>query len=276
MSTWSESLAVKANELEIGCAQANERCVQILGIPVSTLRRDELLDLMELCIQTRSRLRVMHVNAHAINLAYHLPALRQAFNRADVVFCDGFGVKWAARLLGKRIPERYTPPDWISLLCERCVLEQGSIFLLGARPQTIEKAAAVLAQQHPGLRIAGFQHGYFDRTPGSAENESVLAAIERAHPDVLIVGFGMPTQELWVAENSARLQAQVILTAGAIFDYISGELRRPPRWMTDHGLEWFGRLLLEPQRLWKRYILGNPLFLWRVMQQRLGWLHVRN
>jgi N-acetylglucosaminyldiphosphoundecaprenol N-acetyl-beta-D-mannosaminyltransferase len=272
VGTWSKSLAVSSSELEIGCVQFAERCVNILGVHVSTLRRDELLDLMELSMQTHSRLRVMHVNAHALNLAYRLPVFRNALNHADVVFCDGFGVKWAARLLGRLIPERYTPPDWISLLCQRCVLEGGSIYLLGARPGVVEKAAQTLVDQHPGLKIAGVQHGYFDRTTGSLENECVLNSIQQACPDVLIVGFGMPLQELWVAENGPRLQAYVVLTAGAIFDYISGEMRRPPRWMTDHGLEWLGRLVYEPQRLWKRYILGNPLFVWRVLRQRMGLL----
>ena len=92
----------------------------------------------------------------------------------------------------------------------------------------------------------------------------MIEGINAAKPDLLIVGLGMPLQERWLADNWSSIDAGVALTAGATFDYISGELRRAPRWMTDNGLEWLGRLLLEPGRLWKRYIIGNPIFFWRV------------
>jgi N-acetylglucosaminyldiphosphoundecaprenol N-acetyl-beta-D-mannosaminyltransferase len=83
----------------------------------------------------------------------------------------------------------------------------------------------------------------------------------------------MPLQERWLMENWDHIDANVALTGGAVFDYVSGELQRAPRWMTDNGLEWLGRLLIEPRRLWKRYLIGNPLFIWRVLKQRLGLLH---
>ncbi len=97
----------------------------------------------------------------------------------------------------------------------------------------------------------------------------MLAEINRLEPDILVVGFGMPLQELWLKENWDRLQVHVGLTGGAVFDYISGRLRRPPQFLVDHGLEWLGRLLIDPRRLWRRYLLGIPLFTWRVIRQRL-------
>jgi len=124
------------------------------------------------------------------------------------------------------------------------------------------------------LRIVGTYHGYFDKTPGSPGNEAVIQAINAVKPNILIVGFGMPLQERWLMENWDRVEASVALTGGAVFDYVSGDLRRPPCWMTSHGLEWLGRLLIEPRRLWQRYLIGNPLFLWRVLKQRLGLLSV--
>jgi N-acetylglucosaminyldiphosphoundecaprenol N-acetyl-beta-D-mannosaminyltransferase len=101
------------------------------------------------------------------------------------------------------------------------------------------------------------------------ENREVVARINRAVPDILLVGFGMPLQEKWIAENRAGLDASVIMTVGAAFDYLAGEVRRAPRWATTRGLEWLGRLLVEPHRLWRRYLIGNPLFFWRVFLQKL-------
>jgi N-acetylglucosaminyldiphosphoundecaprenol N-acetyl-beta-D-mannosaminyltransferase len=144
-----------------------------------------------------------------------------------------------------------------------------SLFLLGARPGVAERAAAKLKQRFPDLHIAGTHHGYFDKALGSPQNEVVVDQINAANPDILIVGFGMPLQERWLMENWERLEASVALTGGAVFDYVSGELRRAPRWMTDHGLEWLGRLIIEPRRLWKRYLIGNPLFILRVLRQRM-------
>jgi N-acetylglucosaminyldiphosphoundecaprenol N-acetyl-beta-D-mannosaminyltransferase len=141
---------------------------------------------------------------------------------------------------------------------------------LRARPGVAEKAARRLEYRFPKLRIAGAEHGYFERTLGSPENEAIIKKINAARPDVLLLGFGMPVQEFWLAENWEKVDANVALTGGAVFDYVSGELRRGPRFLTDHGLESVARLMVEPRRLWRRYVIGNPLFLLRVLKQRLG------
>jgi N-acetylglucosaminyldiphosphoundecaprenol N-acetyl-beta-D-mannosaminyltransferase len=242
--------------------------VELLGVRIHTLGRDALLRRIAGVVASQQRAIVTYANIHALNLAYSTPWFRAFLNQSDVVFCDGFGVKWGAQLVGARLPERFTPPDWIARLAETACRDDFSLFLLGARPGVADRVAGQLKQRFPALRIAGVEHGYFDKTPNSAENEAVLRAINAAKPDVLIVGFGMPIQERWLQENWLCLNARVALTAGAAFDYLAGEVRRAPAWMTDHGLEWLGRLLIEPRRLWRRYLVGNPLFLWRVLLQR--------
>ena len=127
-------------------------------------------------------------------------------------------------------------------------------------------------ERYPDLRIVGTHHGYFDRTLGGEENNHVIQMINSAKPNVLIVGFGMPFQERWLLENWEHVDANIFLTGGACLDYMSGRVRRAPRWMLDNGLEWLYRLLLEPVRLWKRYLIGNPLFLYRIAKQRMGLL----
>jgi N-acetylglucosaminyldiphosphoundecaprenol N-acetyl-beta-D-mannosaminyltransferase len=212
---------------------------------------------------------IANVNVHCLNLTYRNRWLRDFLNNASVVFCDGAGVVLGARILGDRLPGRITPADWIERLAEIAAQRGFTLFFLGSRPGVADKAAARLRERFPNLRIAGTHHGYFDKTPGSAENEAVIQQINAARPHILFVGFGMPLQERWLADNWERLDVNVAFTCGALFDYVSGELRRSPKWMNDHGLEWLGRLIIEPRRLWRRYVIGNPLFLWRVVKQRL-------
>ncbi len=141
---------------------------------------------------------------------------------------------------------------------------------MGAKPGVTAKAATKLKERHPNLQIVGTHHGYFDKIPDSAENEAIIAQINAVKPNILILGFGMPLQEKWLLENWDKIDANIALTGGAVFDYISGELQRGPKWMTDNGFEWLARLLIEPKRLWRRYLLGNPLFLYRVLKQRIS------
>jgi N-acetylglucosaminyldiphosphoundecaprenol N-acetyl-beta-D-mannosaminyltransferase len=155
-------------------------------------------------------------------------------------------------------------------LAELSEREQWTMYFLGAKPGIAENAALRLRNRYPNLRIVGTRHGYFDKTPASPENESVVQDINRVAPNILLVAFGMPLQEHWLMENWENINADIALTGGAALDYVSGRLRRAPRWMTDSGLEWLGRLLIEPSRLWKRYLLGNPAFLWKVILQRWG------
>ena len=212
---------------------------------------------------------VLHANVHGLNLCYRDPGLRSFFNVASLVFCDGSGVMLAARILGERIPERITYADWTWQLAAFAEREGLSLFFLGARPGVAEKAAGRLLVKHPGLKVAGVHHGYFDQASGSSDNEAVLREINAARPDLLLVGLGMPLQERWLMQNWDRLDARVALTGGAVFDYVSGELKRGPRILTDNGFEWLARLLIEPSRLWRRYVVGNPIFLARVLVQRL-------
>jgi len=243
--------------------------VDLLGVRVYTLSVESLMNFITRTILAGGKARAVYVNTYAINLAQELAWFRDFVNSSDVAYCDGFGVKWGAQVLGLRIPHRYTPPDWISLLAAECVRYRFSLFLLGARPGVAERAAVHLMQQFPALNVSGTQHGYFDKTPGGVQNEAVLEALRVARPDILIIGFGMPLQERWLMENWNCIEVKVALTVGALLDYLTGEVPRAPRWMTDHGLEWLGRLIIEPRRLWRRYLLGNPLFLWRVLKQRL-------
>jgi N-acetylglucosaminyldiphosphoundecaprenol N-acetyl-beta-D-mannosaminyltransferase len=211
-----------------------------------------------------------YANIHALNLAYENHEFRDILNQSDVVFCDGFGVILGAQILGHRLAERFTPPDWLDKLADLAARNNFSMYLIGSLPGVAEKAARQIQLRYPTIRITGTYHGYFNKESHHPDNHAVVASINAAQPDILIVGFGMPMQERWIAENWEHLQVSIALPVGAALDYVAGTVRRGPRWMTDHGLEWLARLIIEPRRLWRRYIVGNPVFLLRVLAQRFG------
>lgn len=249
--------------------EENFENTHVLGVRVDLISLDELIQYVLSTVQGQRKAILTYVNVHAVNLAYKQGWFKDFINQSQVVFCDGFGVKWAAKFLHGKELQRFTPPDWFGHLAVMCAEQGISLFLLGTRPVVIEKAAVVLKASYPQLKIAGVHHGFFDKTPLSRDNQAILAEINSVRPDILVVGFGMPAQEKWILDNWGQLHASVVIPVGAFFDYLAGEVVRAPRWMTDHGLEWLGRLIIEPRRLWKRYILGNPLFLWRVLLQKL-------
>jgi N-acetylglucosaminyldiphosphoundecaprenol N-acetyl-beta-D-mannosaminyltransferase len=240
---------------------------RIDGLPVHPVRLAELIAWLAEAAGRPERSTVFYANVHAANLARRDAAFRAAFERADLVFCDGQGLRLAAALLGQPLPERFTPPDWIDRLAAVCAAQGEGLFLLGGRPGVAEQAAATLRARHPGLRTAA-HHGYFLASP--ADEAAAIAAVRAFRPGVLLVGLGMPLQERWLLERRDELDAAVALTVGALFDYLAGTVRRGPRWLTDRGFEWLCRLWYEPRRLWRRYLLGNPAFFLRILRQRLG------
>jgi N-acetylglucosaminyldiphosphoundecaprenol N-acetyl-beta-D-mannosaminyltransferase len=210
--------------------------------------------------------RVMYVNAHVVNQTRTIPELRQALETADLVYCDGYGVRLAARVLETPVPHRMTGADWVWGLAALCEAAGNSLYLLGSDPPAAREAAKRLHRWYPELDVVGTHHGYFDLD--SPHNERVIEDINQRDPDIVMVGMGTPKQELWVQRYGERLHADVLWTVGSLLDYIAGRVPRAPRWLADNGLEWVFRFVVEPQRMWKRYLLGNPAFLSRVMSER--------
>ena len=242
--------------------------LSILGVNVHAITVNELHEYIAHAIDNDIKTSILHVNVHGLNLAYKDTDFKQILNKSALVFCDGAGVILGAKILGYKIPERITYADWMWNFAKFCAAKKFSLFFLGAKPGIAQNAATQLLMRFPNLQIAGVQHGYFDKSFGSVENETIIKKINAAQPDILVVGFGMPLQERWLMENADRINVNIFLTGGAVFDYISGKLKRAPRWMTNNYLEWLGRLIIEPRRLWKRYIIGNPQFLLRVLKQK--------
>lgn len=218
-------------------------------------------------------MRVYFVNAHCVNVAQRDSAYRQALSQAELVLNDGAGLELAGRWLGQPFPENLNGTDWIPALLDR--LPPGSsLYLLGAKPRVVVKAQEAAKARWPALSWVGARDGY-------GENEEVvLAEIEQLRPELLIVGMGVPKQELFIFRHWTRLQAAGVkraIAGGAILDFLSGEVARAPLWMRCCRIEWLFRLLQEPERLWRRYLIGNGSFLvlllkewWRVKWARHG------
>ena len=246
--------------------------VDILGVHVDNVSRRELIKRVESFVASNGRYRVMYANVHVLNTTYRDPELKRILNRADLVYCDGTGIKLGARLLGHHLPERMTGADWIHDLCRACERTGSTLYFLGGEPGIADEAAQVLTARYPSLSIVGTHHGHYDHD--GPQNDAIIAEINALHPDILLVGFGTPLQEKWIDHHFERLDVPAVWAVGALVDFVTGKKPRAPRWMLNHGLEWLYRLWAEPSRLWKRYIVGNPLFIWRVFMQRLGRLRL--
>ena len=244
---------------------------EILGIRVDRLGRDDLFGLVLECVKRRERSIVANVNAHAMNLACDHSWFRRFLNGSRAVYCDGAGVILGARILGRPAPPRLPLSDWAESLVAVAAGRNASVGFLGGRPGVAECAAERMRERYAGLRIAMAHHGYFDKTPDSPGNLEVVRRVNDTRPDILFVGFGMPLQEKWLDENWGRLDgACVAIPGGAIIERLAGELPRVHPWLVRHGLEWLGRLVREPRRLWRRNLIGIPAYLGRVMAERLG------
>ncbi|WP_263417249.1 WecB/TagA/CpsF family glycosyltransferase [Terriglobus albidus] len=187
-------------------------------------------------------------------------AFRRAYQAADAIFADGMPLIWTSHLMGQPLPARVTGIDLFHSLCEKASERKLPCFLLGATQAVLEEAAVSLQTKYPSLILSGQCNGYFH------DDEAVLRLIEEAHPAILFVALGSPKQEAWIAKYAPRLHCRIALAIGGTLDVEAGRVSRAPVPLQKIGMEWFWRLLLEPSRLWRRYLLECPRvlpLLWR-------------
>lgn len=239
----------------------------VLGVPIHNVTRRQAIELLEQAIRRRSgrATSVFFVNAHTLNLAAADPTYRYILNAADYVFADGTGVRWAARLQGVRVLENMVGTDFVPMLFHETADRGYSYFMLGADAPTIEIAADYARREFPGWTQAGHHQGYLI---DDASTSAAIDQINAARPDVLLVGMGNPVQEEWIHKHLPRLTVPVCLGIGGLFDYWAGNVSRSPEWLRRFGHEWIWRLYQQPMLKARRYLIGNPLFLARVLCER--------
>ena len=239
--------------------------VDFLGTRIDPYTPEEVIDELVSRVKLRRRTRVFFVNAHCVNVARHDAEYRSCLSRAELVLPDGSGVLLACRLLGIPIRHNLNGTDRVPELLGRMAHAGGRIFLLGGHEGVAATAAVRLSERMPGLRVVGHAHGYVTR----AEEEAVIQRITELAPDVLLVGKGVPLQEIWLDRNWDRLDVPVGIGVGALIDFEAGLFPRAPRWMRQAGIEWCWRLGHEPRRLARRYLVGNAAFMLDVARWRM-------
>ena len=241
----------------------------VLGVRVDDVDGRAIVARIAQAIDEDRRAVFINVNAHLLTLAAPRRWLRTFVANTEVAFCDGVGAQLGFWFLhGKRIA-RSTAPQWIDDVGREVAARGGSVYWLGGKPAAALQAAEAFERRH-GVRTAGVQHGYFDHRPKSAENQAVVRRINEAKPDLLLVNMTMPLQEMWLHNHWHELNATVALTGGALVDHVAGLVRRPPQWVSDCGIEWAYRLALEPRRLARRYLLGLPVFGYRLLLEKVA------
>ncbi len=247
----------------------------MLGIRVGAYDIPKLNACIASAVESGQRIVIANHNLHSVYLHGRDQKFRDFHAAADVCHADGMSLIALGRLLGVPLTkrDRVTYVDWIGPLMAEAVQRGWRVYSVGGKPGVFEAAAVRLRAEYPGLQLEG-THGYFDVAPGSADTKAVLARIAAYHPQVLIVGMGMPRQEHWVHDNRAALAASATLIAGAAMDYVAGVVPTPPRGAAAAGFEWLWRFAAEPRRLWRRYliepwyVMGLVLAAW--VRRRLG------
>jgi exopolysaccharide biosynthesis WecB/TagA/CpsF family protein len=237
----------------------------VLGVRIAGGMPGDALDDLVAAARERPPVSLAFANAHVLKLAARDDEYRSQLGRFDFVLNDGVGVSMAARLQGRRFPANLNGSDFTPQLLRRCAANGWPVYLLGGLPGVAEQAAAKLKSVTPGLQVAGTRHGYFE--PG--EEPAVAAAVRASGAQVVLVGLGNPDQEAWLDRHLPATGARLGVGVGAFLDFAAGRVRRAPAWVNAAGLEWVYRLLREPGRLWRRYLLGNPEFLARVAWERV-------
>ncbi|MEF3272908.1 MAG: WecB/TagA/CpsF family glycosyltransferase [Chloroflexus sp.] len=237
--------------------------IEILGVPIDNVTEAEVLARVAMMIESGRPHQICTINPEFIMEAQRNPAFRAVLQAADLNTPDGIGVVLAARWLGVPLRGRVTGVELTQGLA-RMAAERGyRIFFLGAAPGVAEAAAAALQQRWPALSVAGCYAG----SPAPEADTLQRQIISATRPDVLLVAYGHPRQELWIARNQPLLQIPVAIGVGGTFDYLAGRVPRAPRLMRQLGLEWAFRLVVQPRR-WRRIIDAVPMFLLTVLWHR--------
>ncbi len=240
--------------------------VEILGVKIACLDQADLIAQAIDWSQSPGRRKLTFANAHCLNLASRDAHFRALLNAADLVYADGVSLAWSSRLLGGCRLHKLTGADWIEPLCAQAARQGVKLYLLGGRPGVAQRAADNLRARYAALEIVGAADGFFE----GMSADQVAAQIQTLAPGIVLVGLGAPLQEQWILDHYQALPNGVWWGVGALLDFVAGDERRVPGWMNKLGLEWLWRLAQDPAGKWHRYLIGNPVFVWRVLRQALA------
>jgi N-acetylglucosaminyldiphosphoundecaprenol N-acetyl-beta-D-mannosaminyltransferase len=232
---------------------------ELLGLSFDTVTMETAVArCLELCRAPRASHMIITVNASHLCMMRHDPELALACRTGHLIVADGMSVVWALRASGQQAPERVAGVDLMARLLAVAGEHRLRVYFLGARREVVTALVERSRAQHPGLEIVGFRDGYF----GPDDHLSIVEEIRASGAHMLFVGMPTPFKETWCERHRLRLDVPLIMGVGGAFDVLAGFIKRAPRWAQSCGLEWFWRLLMEPRKLWKRYLITNSEFIW--------------
>lgn len=232
----------------------------ILDIPIWGIKRKQIPPVLASFIASGKKHTSFYVNAHCINVSSTDSYYKKILQDTSIVYSGGIGPVLASKLLGRSLPQRAPTPDFIEDVFTLAQKRKWSIYLLGTKEKSLQIFMKKMEQKFPKLLFCGYHHGFFTKD----EEEGIIQEINTLKPTIVIVGMGTPKQEKWIATNMARADAKLFWAVGALFDVMAGVLPRAPKWVQAIGLEWLYRFFQEPKRLWRRYLIGNSIFIARV------------
>lgn len=240
----------------------------ILGVDVSAINMAHALEMFDGWISQRQPHYVCVTGVHGVMESQRDEQLRQIHNQAGLVTPDGMPLVWLSRAKGFPWVERVYGPDLMLAVCQQSLLKGYRHYFYGGHEGVPERLAARLGEWFPGLQVAGLYSPPY-RPLTAEEDERTIQMINGTNPDIVWVGLSTPTQEYWMYQHLGRINAAVMLGVGAAFDFHAGIKKQAPRWIQRSGFEWFYRLMIEPRRLWRRYLISIPWFLWLVLREGL-------
>jgi len=235
---------------------AQHRTVRLMGVNLFALRMSEVVDICNDHIANRQRLLIGMVNAAKIVNAGKDAELRAALEEADIVLADGAPVVWLSKMVGRPLPERVAGIDLMYRLLKEADVRGYAVYFLGAKPEVVRKVVEVIRRDYPGLRVAGHRDGYFDRNG----EQGIAEEIRDSGADILFVAISPPKKEIFLRDWREFMNVPICHGVGGSFDVVAGVAKRAPAWMQKCGLEWLHRLIQEPRRMWKRYLVTNTKF----------------
>ena len=242
------------------------RRISLLGCSMDALSMEETISLIDSAIAQRQSLQHVVVNAAKLVHSQQDVGLRVDIKDSDLINIDGMGVVWGARLMGHHVPQRVAGIDIMTHMLELCAKKNYRPYILGAKPEILDKALQNIKESYPNIEIAGAHHGYYARE----EEVSLMQSIRDTKADCLFIAISSPHKERIMGEYKEMLEIPFVMGVGGSVDVLAGHVQRAPLWMQKAGLEWFYRLAQEPQRMWKRYLVTNTKFIGLLLRERCG------
>ena len=242
-----------------------ENKVNFIGIPLDNISMSETLDRIENAISSKKQIHHCVINAGKVVKIRSDKKLQESVIGSDIINADGMSIVWAARFLGHKIKERVPGIDLMENLVRLAHKKNYNCYFLGAKEQVVKKIVDHYSDKYSNQIIAGYRNGYFD----IEEEKMIIDQIIKSRPNFLFVAMTSPKKEIFLNKYKAKLKSvNLIMGVGGSFDVISGEVKRAPLFMQKIGLEWFYRFAQEPERMWRRYLIGNLKFLIIIFKAR--------